>query len=153
MIVACEVKVIGAALKAFSKRAPRAASESIAGVRADLYAVRADPIGAQRVDGDEQEIARRRRPRLELVRGLATARGDKTDDEDHRGSHHPSIPALSAMRSARSAVRRIAIRYARNEVSVRRADCGPRIADRGLWRYSFRSATIGSTRAARRAGR
>ena len=35
MIVACEVSVMGAELKAESNRAPRAASASMAGVRAD----------------------------------------------------------------------------------------------------------------------
>ena len=55
---ACDGSVMGAVAKACSKRTPRAASPSMCRRPRARVAIGADAIGAQRVDGDEEEMAR-----------------------------------------------------------------------------------------------
>ena len=53
MIVTCDGNVSGTVVRALSKRTPARASASMAGVKPA-----ADPIGAERVDGDEDDVGR-----------------------------------------------------------------------------------------------
>ena len=191
MIVACEVSVIGAALKACSKRTPRAASASIAGVRAAVYPY-APTRSARSVS---MVMSRRLRAAGDPGRGWS---GGLLHDAAARHMTRTTAGRIARVYRARSAMRdsrrsaRCAIRCAKNGMSVRRAHrgCalrtahrgsriadrpprtarralrtahrGPRTADRRphtahraprIVGYSLRRATIGSTRAARRAGR
>ena len=85
----------------------------------------ADPIGAERVDGDQQDVAavavragQRRRAKHDPPRGA------RRDDDDRGGQRSARLPAVSGSRGARSRPIAVTTPPARR-VPILRLDAGP----------------------------